>query len=133
MANLIKSRALETLEVHGTEYPPTPLRATLSQALFYFQIGLFILIFAGEHIFEYFKVREPEWFRGFKDNKLASFMMIWFMGSMMQTQLLSTGAFEIWHGKTLIWSSLENKRLPQIADIVRGFKKTGVEFMLDRR
>lgn len=126
---ILQSRALENLEVRGTEYPPPPNKKLAAQLIFYLQLALFGGIFLGEHLFTHFKVDPPSIFTSMKDNKFASFMGIWLVGNMIQGSLLSTGAFEIYHGEKLIWSSLKEGRLPNMGDIISVFGSSGVEFM----
>lgn len=126
---IINSRALEHLEVRGAEYPPPWTQKMLAQLAFFTQLLSFGLIFFGERLFQALEVPMPPMFAMAKENMFASFMAIWLAGNLVQSSLLSTGAFEIHHGDQLIWSSLEEKRLPNMADVIRAFKKTGVDFM----
>jgi len=126
---ILQTRALENLEVKGTEYPPPPGKKFAAQACFYFQLAVFAFIFLGDNLFTALKVPVPQLYTQMKENKFASFMLIWLVGNMVQGSLLSTGAFEIYHGEKLIWSSLQEKRLPNMGDIVKVFVASGVEFM----
>jgi len=126
---IIQARAEENLEVRGAEYPPGDDKVMYAQMVFYLQMVLWALVFFGENVLEAMKVSMPPFITMMKDNKFASFMLIWLVGNMVQSSLLSTGAFEIHHGEALIWSSLEEKRLPNMGDLLHAFKKTGVEFM----
>lgn len=104
-----------------------------SRVVFYVQMAAFMFVFLGESVLGTFKIEPPAFLNTLKDNKFASFMFIWLIGNMVQGSLLSTGAFEIHHGDQLIWSSLEEKRLPNMGDLLRAFEKTGVEFMKMQR
>mmetsp|Transcript_16112 Transcript_16112/g.50644 ORF Transcript_16112/g.50644 Transcript_16112/m.50644 type:complete len:136 (-) Transcript_16112:86-493(-) len=126
---IINSRALENLEVRGSEYPPPPDKVLLAKLAFYAQLAVFGLIFAGDKLFSSLGVAPPPIFATAKENMFASFMFVWLVGNMVQSSLLSTGAFEIHHGDQLIWSSLEEKRLPSMEDLLAAFRKTGVEFL----
>lgn len=126
---ILNTRALENIEVRGAEYPPPPGKKMAAQAVFYLQLALFALMFFGDKIFEALKVPPPSFYMQLKENKFAVFMMIWLVGNMIQGNLLSTSAFEIYHGDKLIWSSLKEGRLPNMGDIIQAFGSTGVEFM----
>mmetsp|Transcript_75915 Transcript_75915/g.210739 ORF Transcript_75915/g.210739 Transcript_75915/m.210739 type:complete len:139 (-) Transcript_75915:374-790(-) len=134
---IIESRALENLEVRGAEYPPPPGKVRMAQFLFYLQLALFAAAFFGESALQSMQISPPEPVRNMlatmKENKFASFMFVWLAGNMVQSSLLSTGAFEIHHGDKLIWSSLEEKRLPNMGDLISAFRATGVEFMTTER
>lgn len=71
----------------------------------------------------------PTLYTQVKENKFVAFMLIWLVGNMVQGSLLSTGAFEIYKGDRLIWSSLQESRLPNMGDIVQAFDSVGVQFM----
>mmetsp|Transcript_49636 Transcript_49636/g.141961 ORF Transcript_49636/g.141961 Transcript_49636/m.141961 type:complete len:139 (+) Transcript_49636:440-856(+) len=130
---IINSRALENLEVRGAEYPPPPDKVMMAQGIFYLQMALFGFVFFGETLCESIGFPPPPICKAAKENMFASFMLIWLVGNMVQSSLLSTGAFEIHHGDELIWSSIEEKRLPNMADLIKAFQKTGVEFMTMQR
>uniref|UniRef100_A0A7S0AXM0 Uncharacterized protein n=1 Tax=Pyrodinium bahamense TaxID=73915 RepID=A0A7S0AXM0_9DINO len=126
---IINSRALENLEVRGAEYPPPADKVMAAQVVFYIQMALFGFVFMGENLFSAMKMAVPPLVAQVKENMFASFMFIWLVGNMIQGSLLSTGAFEIYHGNQLIWSSLQEKRLPNMEDLIKAFQKSGVEFM----
>mmetsp|Transcript_91482 Transcript_91482/g.272983 ORF Transcript_91482/g.272983 Transcript_91482/m.272983 type:complete len:135 (-) Transcript_91482:78-482(-) len=126
---IINSRALENLEVRGAEYPPPADKVMFAKLASYLQMGTFGLIFFGEKLFSAANMPVPAIFATAKENMFASFMFVWMVGNMVQSSLLSTGAFEIHHGDKLIWSSLEEKRLPNMEDLIKAFQKTGVEFL----
>lgn len=123
---------MEILEVRGAEYPPQPEKVQMAQLVSWAQMALFALIFVGDSLFSSLKLAVPAPLRTVQDNKLASFMVILLLGNTVQSSILSTGAFEIYHGDELIWSSLEAKRLPNMQDLVQAFAKTGVEFLQKR-
>lgn len=140
---MIQSQALQNLEVQGAEYPPPAQRVQYAKMVFYVQIGLFALVLFGTQLCKALNMAPPgilSW--GSLDysghvvaddagyaRPFAVFMMIWLLGNTIQSNLLSTQAFEIHHGNELIWSSLEQKHVPEMADVIRAFGKTGVEFM----
>jgi selT/selW/selH-like putative selenoprotein len=130
---ILQSRALETLEVRGAEYPPDPDKVMYAQFVFYVQLGLFAFVFFGESLLAAAQIPSVPILGMVKDNKFASFMFIFLVGNMVQANLLSTGAFEIYKGKELIWSGLEEHRLPNMQDLVTAFGKVGVEFMQTHR
>lgn len=93
----------------------------------------FGLAFFGESIFKALSVSMPGFIKMAQENKFATFMMIWLIGNSIQANLLSTKAFEIYHADQLVWSSLEEERLPNMGDLINAFRKTGVEFMESHR
>lgn len=133
---ILDTRALETLEVRGAEYPPPEEKVRYAQLVFYIQMLLFGIVFFSEQLLDATKVPAPvvsQILGAMKENKFAVFMFVWLAGNLVQTSLISTGAFEIQKGNKLIWSSLEQKRLPNMNDIVEAFGQDGVEFMQSHR
>ena len=119
--------------MRGGHYPVLPTKMFYSQLFQYLQILFFVVLFLGEPICEnvlgYAQGRAPEWLRAVGQNKMGGFMFIWLFGNMVQSSFLQTNAFEIYHGDNVVWSSINSQRMPTYNDIVRGFKKSGVEFM----
>lgn len=101
------------------------------------QFAVISLIFGGNNIFQTLKVfpsqAVSDMVSTMSENKMMSFMGVWLLGNVIQGSLLSTGAFEIHHGDQLLWSSLEEKRLPNMGDLVTAFKSAGVELMASSR
>lgn len=61
-----------------------------------------------------------------RENKLASCMGLFFVGSMFSNGLVKTNAFEIYLNERLLWSTLETHRKPSMQDLVDSFAKVGV-------
>lgn len=60
------------------------------------------------------------------NNRVTSGIFIWFAGNLFSGSLKNTGAFEIYMGKDLVWSSLAKGRLPTYPDLVEAFGSVGV-------
>mmetsp|Transcript_23665 Transcript_23665/g.52103 ORF Transcript_23665/g.52103 Transcript_23665/m.52103 type:complete len:148 (-) Transcript_23665:340-783(-) len=129
VANLINSRALENLEVRGSDYPPPAEKLRMAQFVNYVQMAALATTFGGEFLFKTVLSMEiPDIVKSLSSNKVTSFMGVWFVGNVVASNLLSTGAFEIWKGKHLVWSTIKQGRMPSGDDIVREFQRLGVEF-----
>lgn len=117
------------MEVRDSNYDPPAEKVWIARVVGYTQMAAFALVFFGKQIFDGLKMEAPDIVKTMQDNKLAAFMMLFFLGNTIQQSLLATKAFEIYHGDQLIWSSLETGRLPNVQDLIMAFKKTGVEFI----
>ena len=62
-----------------------------------------------------------------RENKFASAILIWFMGNAVASALRNTGAFEIYRGRTLVWSTLKEGHLPNYAELVEALKAAGLD------
>jgi len=130
--NLIHQNCFPTsqssqLDVAGGEYPPTPEKVALASLVWYIQLILFGLIFFMEKLFDLLELPMPEQCKQVTENKFACFMLVWLFGNSIQGALLSTGAFEIYHGHEKIWSSLDHNRLPAQRDLLTAFKRSGID------
>jgi len=61
----------------------------------------------------------PNFYLWALDNKIFACMMIFFLGNLVETQLISTGAFEISVNGELVWSKLELGRVPQPGELIK--------------
>ncbi|CAL8076327.1 unnamed protein product [Calicophoron daubneyi] len=52
-------------------------------------------------------------------NKISFCLMTFLLGNLVEGQLLSTGAFEIYFNDMPVWSKLESKRIPQPEELLQ--------------
>ena len=53
------------------------------------------------------------WYGSLLNNKLYACLMVFFIGNAIESQLISTGAFEISLDNMPVWSKIESGRIPQ--------------------
>lgn len=70
-------------------------------------------ILGGVNIFQYINQPVPSWWNWCVENKLYACMMLFFLGNLVEGQLIQSGAFEIWLNDVPVWSKLETGRIPQ--------------------
>ena len=58
-------------------------------------------------------MQAPSFYLRMQENKLYSILMIFFLCNAVETQLVSTGAFEISLDNLQVWSKIESGRIPQ--------------------
>mmetsp|Transcript_38764 Transcript_38764/g.106794 ORF Transcript_38764/g.106794 Transcript_38764/m.106794 type:complete len:125 (-) Transcript_38764:83-457(-) len=61
-----------------------------------------------------------------RENKMMVLFGVFFGGSMVASALTKTDAFEIYVGNRLLFSKLQQHRMPNIKDLVNGFQAVGV-------
>ena len=71
------------------------------------------LIIASINPFNYIGIDTPGVFVWAFENKFYAAMMIFFLANAVETQLVSTGAFEISVDNMPVWSKIESGRIPQ--------------------
>ena len=94
------------------EYPPDVVRAALAQGVFVSQISTIVgLLLASAY---------------------QQMFAVWMIGNFSRHLLVQSGAFEIWYGNVLVWSTLSEGRLPDISDLRVRFARLDVQLPLHR-
>lgn len=114
----IISREFPGVEVIPSNYPVAPVKLALGRLVTYAQLGLLALTFAGDKIFPYLGIEPPGFYEQVKLNKFGYAMGVWFLGNALNGQLMSTGAFEIYHNGNLVFSKLTEQRMPTGPEIM---------------
>ncbi|CDW54176.1 Rdx domain containing protein [Trichuris trichiura] len=111
--------------IEGDTYPPPNLRALLAQIVSGLKFLLIIAIVSGFDPAATFNVNPPSlYYRALQNKfyvmlqlayviKVSACLMLFFVGNMIENQLLSTGAFEIFLNDVPVWSKLDVGRVPQ--------------------
>ena len=124
--NFIRSEypEFDMQNISGSTYPPSPTAeriASITNTIWL--LGIFLL-FGGSYIFKILNIPEPKIYLMMKENQVASFVVLFMMNSIGASQL-STGAFEISVNDVLVFSKLQQGRLPNLTDIVNGLVSQG--------
>mmetsp|Transcript_18778 Transcript_18778/g.46763 ORF Transcript_18778/g.46763 Transcript_18778/m.46763 type:complete len:150 (-) Transcript_18778:383-832(-) len=106
--------------VVGSNYPPSPLNVALSKVVGFGTMGAVGATFFGEKIFATLGMPRPEFVASMQANKMGSCMGAWFVGNMLSQNLLNTGAFEVYYNGEVIFSKLQQARLPNVPEIMSG-------------
>jgi len=99
--------------IEGDNYPPATWKWQLAQFLSYAKMVLIICIVASINPLNYTGIQTPNVLAWAMENKLYACMMIFFISNAIETQLVSTGAFEISVDNMPVWSKIESGRIPQ--------------------
>ncbi|KAM7354474.1 selenoprotein T [Cochliomyia hominivorax] len=100
------------ITVTGENYNPPGMNMYFSKLIFAVKILLIVVIVSSFDIFGAIGQATPSWWRHLLDNKLYACMMIFFVGNMLEGQLVSSGAFEITLNDVPVWSKLQTGRIP---------------------
>ncbi len=104
--------------MRGGDYPISETKRTIAKYLSYSQIAIVGLLIAGSDNLLPQIVRENKWSVG---------IFTWFLGNAISSALTNTGAFEIYLGDRLIWSTLKEGNLPNYAQLMEAFKNAGID------
>ena len=96
------------------------------------QIATLALMIGGEGVFRLFGAPTPNWYGGFKENKMFAFGCVW-MANNVAAGMVATGAFEIVVGDRTIYSKLETGRLPNAKDVIDGLRRVGLTTPLEAK
>jgi len=106
------------LKIEGDNFPATPLRRLISALVFYIKMPLILILVTGTKFFEVSGIAVPEWYAGAQENKLMTIVGLFFIGNMVETSMLSSGAFEITVNGEPVWSKMETGYLPSLEHLV---------------
>lgn len=105
------------LLVHGRNFDPPGFNLFLQRAILVAKYLLMALIMSSFDIFAYFGMAQPQFWTWAIENKLFAIMMSFFFGNMLESQLMSSGAFEIVLNDIPIWSKLATGRIPSPTEL----------------
>nr|CAG4652170.1 EOG090X0DP2 [Triops cancriformis] len=101
------------LLLEGENYPPPAFRQHFAQLLGIGKLLLIACVLGGMNPFQWFGANTPDFWNWATQNKLYACMMTFFLSNFLESQLLSTGAFEITFNDVPMWSKLQTGRVPQ--------------------
>eukprot|EP01024_Parvocaulis_polyphysoides_P049670 TRINITY_DN48301_c0_g1_i2.p4 TRINITY_DN48301_c0_g1~~TRINITY_DN48301_c0_g1_i2.p4 ORF type:complete len:133 (+),score=16.87 TRINITY_DN48301_c0_g1_i2:268-666(+) len=113
------------MEVIGTTYPIPPYKQALSSATSVVQMGAIGVAIFGEQLRQFAGLTDemmPPWYFPLQQTKIGVALGVWFFGNAISNSLVSTGAFEIYYNGQLIFSKLNEGRLPNLADVYDGIE-----------
>ena len=118
--------------IDAEQYPPPPVGLFAQQIAGMAQIATLALMIGGEGVFRLFGAPTPNWYGGFKENKMFAFGCVW-MANNIAAGMVATGAFEIVVGDRTIYSKLETGRLPNAKDVIDGLRRVGLTTPLEAK
>ena len=81
-------------------------------------MGVLLIMLTGTKLFDTFGVPVPEWYTGLQENKMMAMVGVFFMGNMVESSLLSSGAFEVSVNGEMVWSKMETGYLPSLEHLI---------------
>ncbi|KAH8410127.1 hypothetical protein KR009_006338 [Drosophila setifemur] len=108
----ILSEKYPQIQVHGANYDPPGLNYYLSKIIFALKIIIIVSVVSAVSPFTFLGMNTPGWWSHLQANKIYACMMIFFLGNMLEGQLISSGAFEITLNDVPVWSKLQTGRFP---------------------
>ncbi|EYB94304.1 hypothetical protein Y032_0173g408 [Ancylostoma ceylanicum] len=107
------------MPVEGSNYPPVKWKEYLAHTINILKIAAIAVVITGRNPFLSFGMGEPAILQWAQSNKISACMMLFLLTNMVESTLLSTGAFEIFLDKEQIWSKLESGRVPSPQELIQ--------------
>ena len=117
-SQMIRNRYPE-LKIVGENYSPQAYKVYVAQFFSSFKMVLIGLILFGQNPFAYFNMGTPKIFTWALENKLYACLMTFFLSNAIETQLITTGAFEVYLNDIQIWSKLQSDRFPHEKELLQ--------------
>lgn len=112
--------------IEGGTYPPPQHAVIAMQLAGMLQMATLALLFFGNQIFAMIGIPEPDLLKQMQDNKMMTFMTVFMLNS-LATSMSSTGAFEIEFNGQIIYSKLQEGRMPSASVLISRFDKLGLD------
>lgn len=105
--------------MEGENFPPPTWKSGLAKIIGVVKLLLIMLVVAGWNPFQFLNQPTPQWWNWLVENKIYGCMMLFFVANFFETNLISTGAFEIQFNDVPVWSKLETGRIPNPPELVQ--------------
>lgn len=107
------------IAIESAIYHPHRLNEVLSNVVFYGKFAAMAAIIAGPATLQALGIndRQAQLYVWAHENKFLSVALLHILGGFVESQLLSTGAFEVYFDDTMVWSTLEAGRLPTVEEV----------------
>lgn len=108
------------IKVEGELHQPNWLRAQIVNLIFISKLALLIMIYMDFNPFTYLQMNSPSLWAHMSQNKVSSSLIILFIANSIESNMMSTGAFEILYNKNIpIWSKIETGRMPSGPELLQ--------------
>ena len=116
------------IKIIGDLHQPSWFRGQLVNVLFMAKIAVLALIHLDINPFTYFQMDTPSIWAYMTRSKLSSSLMILFVANSIESNMMSTGAFEIFYNDMPVWSKIQTGRMPsgpELLQIVQSHSSLG--------
>jgi len=115
-------------QISGEIFPPSPISSLMATLFFYtFCAGLFVMVL-GEWLFNQLQIEQGQRLVRFMKENQAATITVLLVANWLSSQLLSTGAFEVFYDDDLVFSKLHTGSLPEVNDLLRQLNQRSGDF-----
>jgi selT/selW/selH-like putative selenoprotein len=121
------------IKIEGQYHQPNWLRSQIVNLLFISKIALIAMIYMDINPFTYLQMETPRLWTHMTQSKVPSSLIILFITNSIESNMMSTGAFEIFYNDMPVWSKMTTGRMPsgpELLSIVNSHYKLGEQSKL---
>lgn len=107
------------IKVAGEYHQPNWFRMQIVNLLFITKFAVLGMIFMDVNPFTYLQMETPRIWTHMTTSKIASSLFIFFISNTIETNMMSTGAFEIFYNDYPIWSKIQTGRIPSAPELIQ--------------
>jgi len=105
------------LTVVGDNYPPPLTKAYLAHGIGFLKMAIIFCLIANVNPFSLIGQPTPNFWNWISSSRIYGCFMTFVICNMIEGQLVSSGAFEIYLNDVPIWSKIETNRVPSPAEL----------------
>jgi len=105
------------INIVGNNYNPSFIKNKLVQVISISKMIVIGLLLANINPFQHFGANTPRVWFWMGEHKLYACLMTFFLSNTIESQLMSSGAFEIFYNDVPIWSKLATGRIPSAQEL----------------
>lgn len=105
--------------LEGGNYPPAAPRQYLAQIVGILKFLLLGCIIMNINPLDYLGIQRQNIWVWVTQNKIYASFMTFFLCNLIETQLISTGAFEIYFNDVPVWSKIQTGRIPNPPELLQ--------------
>lgn len=117
-AKMIRA-AYPDIKVSGEYHQPNFLRMQIVNLIFITKFALLAMIFMDINPFNYLQMETPRLWTHMVQSKISSCLILFFISNSIETNMISTGAFEIFFNDYPIWSKIQTGRIPSGPELMQ--------------
>lgn len=114
----ILSQQYPNIKIEGQYHQPNWLRMQIVNLLFFSKIALIAMIYMDINPFNYLQMETPRIWTHMTQSKVPSSLIILFITNSIESNMMSTGAFEIFYNDMPVWSKLSTNRIPSAPELL---------------
>ena len=107
------------IQIETGNYPPPQAYQAIATAISMIKFILIGCLLTGINPFPSLGMETPEVYVWARENLVYASLMLFFICNMIETQLISTGAFEIMLNDVTVWSKLQSGRIPRVDELLQ--------------